>query len=118
MPHLLVRGIPADRLKTVAKPLVAELASICSCGTDNFMLECLLTTSIVDGEIAASYPFIEVGWFERGQETRDRFARAVADHVQALGVPEFEIAFRVYEERSYYVNGEPIVSISQSSPLN
>lgn len=108
MPHILVRGILADQLKTVAKPLVTELADICGCRTDNFMIECLHTTSIVDGEIAASYPFVEVGWFERGQETRDRFAKAVAKHVLSLGVPEFELAFRTYEENGYYVNGELI----------
>ncbi|WP_019123404.1 DUF1904 family protein [Brevibacillus massiliensis] len=106
MPHLMVRGITPDQMCSISKSVVEELAAICECGTDNFLIECLHTTAVFDGKLAASYPFIEVAWFERGVETRDRAAKAIAKHVLALGIEEVEIAFRTYREDSYYVNGE------------
>ncbi|MGE5705066.1 MAG: DUF1904 family protein [Clostridia bacterium] len=106
MPQLIVRGITVEQLKTISTPLIAELAEVCECGTDNFMIEYQHTTSIFGGEVVNSYPFIEVAWFERGQQVRDRFAEAVTRHVLSLGIPEVEIAFAVYREDSYYLNGK------------
>lgn len=106
MPHILIRGLTERQLKTISKPLVDDLARICECGRDNFFLELLHTTCVFDGETVASYPFAEVAWFERGPETRDRFAEAFTRHVLSLGVPEVEVAFRTYREDSYYINGK------------
>lgn len=106
MPQLLIRGIKPDDICTISKPLIEELAKICDCDTDNFMLECLHTTSIFNGEVVETFPFIEVAWFERGQAVRDQFAAAVTRHVRALDIPEVEVAFRVFREDSYYINGE------------
>ncbi|MDO3676731.1 DUF1904 family protein [Paenibacillus ehimensis] len=106
MPHIVVRGIPVEQLKEISTALVEELAAICGCGTDNFMIECLHTTAVFQGNEVESYPFIEVAWFERGQEVRDRFAQAIARHVLSLGIPEVETAFIAYRQDSYYLNGE------------
>ncbi len=106
MPHIVVRGIKPEQMCTISTPLVEELAVICDCGTDNCTIDCLHTTSVFDGKIVDTYPFIEVAWFERGLETRDRFAKAVAKQVRSLGIKEVEIAFKTYREDSYYLNGE------------
>lgn len=106
MPHLLVRGIKAEQMSTISSAVVEELAAICQCGTDNFLIDCLHTTSVFDGKIVETYPFIEVAWFERGLETRDRVAKSIAKHVLRLGLDEVEIAFRTYQKDSYYLNGE------------
>ncbi len=111
MPQLTFRGIEPRTLSAIAAPLVQELAHVCACGTDNFTLDMLqvTTVSVTDGQPAATYPFIEVAWFERGQSVRDRFAEAATRHLRLAGVPEVEIAFKVYAEDAYYVNGEPCV---------
>lgn len=106
MPQLIVRGIAAEQMCKISSSLVEELAAICECGTDNFVIDCLHTTSVFNGNLVETYPFIEVAWFERGLAVRDRLARTVADHVKALGIPEVEIAFTTYREDSYYLNGE------------
>lgn len=106
MPQLIVRGITAEQMCKISTSLVEELATICECGTNNFVIDCLLTTSVFNGSIVDTYPFIEVAWFERGLLIRDRFAQAIAEHVKALGIPEVEIAFKTYREDSYYLNGE------------
>lgn len=109
MPHLLFRGVPAERLKAIAAPLAEELAAICGCGTDNFTMSCLNTTNVFgNGPDDPAYALIEVGWFERGQQARDRFAEAVTGHVRQLGVPDIEIVFHAYREDSYYINGKAV----------
>ncbi|MGO0059263.1 DUF1904 family protein [Brevibacillus fluminis] len=106
MPHLLVRGVSVEQMKQISAPLVEELAAICQCGTDNFTIDVLSTTAVFAGSVVESFPFIEVAWFERGLETRDRFAHALSRHVRGTGVAEIEVAFKTYREDSYYLNGE------------
>ena len=106
MPQMIVRGISVPQMQSISTALIAELAEVCSCGIDNFMLECLPTVSIFQGEICETYPFVEVAWFERGQEIRDVYAQVLTKHILSLGVPEVEIAFKVYREDSYYSNGK------------
>jgi hypothetical protein len=107
MPQLTVRGINAQKMSAISKPLVEELALICDCGTDNFMVDCLNVTSVFGGEVVETYPFIEVAWFERGREVRDRFAEALVRHIHLAGIPELEVAFKIYREDGYYINGRP-----------
>ncbi|MBD2846944.1 DUF1904 family protein [Paenibacillus sp. IB182496] len=105
MPQLTVRGVAPDMLIAASEALVRELADICACGTDNFTLDWLQTVSAIAGKRAATYPFVEVAWFERGAQTRDRMAEAITRHLLAVGVQEIEVAFKVYREDGYYVNG-------------
>ncbi|WP_169086350.1 DUF1904 family protein [Paenibacillus sp. PL91] len=109
MPHLFFRGVPAEKLQSVTSPLADELAALCECGTDNFTMACLHTTNVFGSqESVADFAFIEVGWFERGQQTRNRFAQAITNYVRQLGISEIEIVFHAYREDSYYINGEPV----------
>ncbi len=106
MPQILIKGISTNDICKISNPLIEELAVVCECGTDNFTIDCIHSTSIFNGEIVESFPFIEVKWFERGGETRDRFAAAIEKHINTLNIPEFEIAFITYQEDYYYINGK------------
>ncbi|MFC5530909.1 DUF1904 family protein [Cohnella yongneupensis] len=106
MPHLLIRGVDPDRLATVSEALVAELADICVCPPDHILLECLHTTAVFAGKRVASYPFVEVNWFDRGLAVRDSAAACIDRHVRSLGIEEAEVAFRVYMPEAYYANGQ------------
>ena len=86
--------------------MVQELADVCACGTDNFTLEVVNSTFVFDGGEVPGYPFIEVKWFERGQEVQDQFAKTVTKHVQLLEIPEVELAFSTFRESYYYFNGK------------
>ncbi|MBB6734303.1 DUF1904 family protein [Cohnella zeiphila] len=109
MPHLFIRGIDPERVRAASAMLTEELAEICECPPDYFAFECLTTAAVFAGEFVASYPFVEVAWFDRGREAQDRFARAVDRHLrEALGLPEMEVAFRTYRQRDYYANGESL----------
>lgn len=106
MPHLIIRGVSTEQVKSISKPLVQELAELCVCGTENFTLEIVHSTFIFDGDEVPGYPLIEVKWFDRGQEVQDQFARIVSNHVQSLGIPEVEVAFSTFLESAYYLNGK------------
>ncbi len=106
MPQLLVRGVSVAQMCAISQPLIEQLAAICECGTDNFIVEVMHSTAIQDGQVVASFPFIEIAWFERGEAVRNRFAQTVTEHVRALGIAEVEVAFVTYREDSYYINGE------------
>jgi hypothetical protein len=105
MPHLIIRGVSPEQIRTISKPMVAELAKIFDCPPDHILLECLHTTAVFEGELVASYPFVEVNWFDRGQEVQDEAARCIDGHIRSLELAECEIAFRTYERDSYYANG-------------
>ncbi|MDQ6423421.1 DUF1904 family protein [Paenibacillus sp. LHD-117] len=109
MPHLVFRGVPAERLKSAAVSLAEELAAICDCGTDNFTMNVINATSVFgDGSDDPAFAFVEVGWFDRGKQARNRFAEAVTHTVLQLGIPDVEIVFHAYREDSYYINGKPV----------
>lgn len=108
MPQLTVRGIPLDTMKKASAPLCRELAGICGCPEDYFTIDCLAVTSLFGGMETATFPFIEVAWFDRGSEVRDRVAEAISRHIcDAGGISEVEVAFKVYHEQHYYINGKP-----------
>lgn len=105
LPHLIFRGITVEEVQKISTELVQELAEICSSETDNFTLEVVNSTFIFDGNQVKGFPFIEVKWFERGQEIQDQFTQSVTKNVQSLGIPEVEVAFSTFLKSAYYYNG-------------
>ncbi|RAP74962.1 DUF1904 family protein [Paenibacillus montanisoli] len=105
MPQLSVRGVETSVLAKVSGQLIEDMARICSCGTDNFTIDALQTVSVFGGGTAPTYPFVEIAWFDRGQAVQDELARAVTAHLNGAGVAEVEVAFKVYKESAYYING-------------
>ena len=110
MPHIIIRGVTVDQVKTISTLFVQELADLCACGTDNFTLEIVQSTYVFAGDEVQGYPLIEVKWFERGQEIQDQFAKIVTKHIHALGIPEVEVAFSPFQESAYYLNGKSFAS--------
>jgi hypothetical protein len=106
MPQLIFKGITVEQVKNISTSLVQELAVLCNCETDNFTLEMIHSTFVFDQEEVPGFPFVEVKWFERGQEVQDEFAKIMTKHIQSLGIAEVEIAFTVFLESAYYLNGK------------
>ncbi len=118
VPHLLIRGVDPDRLASVSEALVGELAVIFDCPPDHILLECMHTTAVFAGKRVASYPFVEVAWFERGMAARDAAAACIDRHMRdAIGLEEMEIAFRVYTPDAYYSNGQRLGNEAFASEL-
>jgi phenylpyruvate tautomerase PptA (4-oxalocrotonate tautomerase family) len=106
MPQLIIQGLSVEQVKKISKPLVKELAEICSCGDDNFIIEVKQSIFVFNVEEISTYPFIEVKWFDRGQIIRNQFADSVTKHVMSLDIDEIEVAFTTFKEEAYYINGK------------
>lgn len=105
MPQIKVRGISPEKLCVMSKELIDELVQIVQCPRDYFELEYIQSLGIREGSIEAAYPFIEVAWFDRGQEVQDQVARIITKYVHQVGIPSVDIAFTYFEKRNYYENG-------------
>ena len=105
MPQIKVRGISPEKLCELSKDLIDELVEVVECPRDYFELEYIQSIAIREGNIEAAYPFIEVAWFDRGQEVQDDVAKIITKHVLSLGIPSLDLAFTTFEKRNYYENG-------------
>ena len=106
MPQLIFKGISVEKVKKISTPLVMELANLCQCETDNFTLEIIHSTFVFNQNEVESFPFIEVKWFDRGQEIQNRFAGIITKHLQSISISELEVAFSIFLESAYYLNGK------------
>ena len=89
----------------MSKELIDELQQVIGCPRDYFTLEVLPTLFILDGEEDKGRPFIQINWFERGQEVQDKVAKVINRHARSVGY-EAEVFFTVLNENRYYENGE------------
>lgn len=105
MPQLMVRGISAEEICSISKPMIDDLEKILECPRSYFTVEVLKTTFILDGEIVRNYPFIEISWFDRGQEIQDQVASVVTGYVHELGYKDVDLYFNVLQNSRYYENG-------------
>ncbi|SHJ92193.1 DUF1904 domain-containing protein [Tepidibacter formicigenes] len=107
MPQIKIRGIKAQVVCKISEEMVDKLVDIVKCPRDYFEIECIQSVAIRDGKIAPVYPFIEVAWFDRGQEIQDKVAKVITDSIREnLDVESLDLAFTTFEKEKYYENGE------------
>ncbi|MDG2739264.1 DUF1904 family protein, partial [Vibrio parahaemolyticus] len=61
-----------------------------------------------EGEVSAAYPFVEVLWFDRGQEVQDEVAKLITQQVRGIAGADIDVAviFSALSPKAYYDNGE------------
>ena len=106
MPQLKFRGVNADILCTVSKPLIDQLEDIIKCPREYFTIEHIQSTFISEGKITDGYPLIEVAWFDRGQEIQDKVAEIITQELKNAGYSGCDIFFTLFKETAYYENGK------------
>ena len=107
MPQIKVRGISAQDLCKVSEGMIDKLVVTVGCPRDYFEIECIQSIAVRDGKIAPVYPFIEVAWFDRGQEVQDKVAKIITDTIREnLNIESLDMAFKVFEKEKYYENGQ------------
>lgn len=106
MPQLKVIGMEVDKVMNISKALIDDLEALIGCPRDYFSIECVNSTSIMDGRIISGYPIIEIGWFDRGQEIQDLVAKVVTNYVKEQGYSTVDVIFNVFKKTCYYENGE------------
>ncbi|KAB3530463.1 DUF1904 domain-containing protein [Alkaliphilus serpentinus] len=106
MPQIKVRGISPEKLCKIDQNLIDELVEIVQCPRDYFQLEYIQSLAIRDGNIEEAYPFVEVAWFDRGLEVQDQVAKTITKYMRHLSEESVEVAFILFDKRSYYEDGE------------
>ncbi|BDM63555.1 hypothetical protein NFHSH190041_10070 [Shewanella sp. NFH-SH190041] len=108
MPHFRFRAIDAQQVKQVSTPLVDALAELMNSPRAHFTIEHIPAQFFAEGEDFAAYPFVEVLYFDRGQDVQDEIARRVTQLVRdVMEKPEQDVAviFTKLTPSDYYDNG-------------
>jgi len=107
MPQINIRGIKVEEVCKVSHELIDKLTQAVGCPRDYFEIECISSAKVTNGVVEEPYPFVEVAWFDRGQQIQDQVARTITDVLmKGLGIESLDLAFRVFEKEKYYENGE------------
>lgn len=106
MPQIRIHGIDVEKIRPISTSLVDNLTEIVGCPRDYFVIECIHSCAVKDGDIVPVPPFVEIVWFDRGQEVQDRVAQEITRQIQTTEVDNVDIAFAVFKKYRYYENGE------------
>ncbi|AGQ99140.1 DUF1904 domain-containing protein [Vibrio parahaemolyticus] len=108
MPHLRFRAVEPQAVQALSKPLTDELQPLMNSPREDFTFEYIYTTFFGEGEVSPAYPFVEVLWFDRGQETQDKVAKVITQQVRGVVGEDIDVAviFSALSPNAYYDNGE------------
>lgn len=106
MPQIKIRGLETELIRKLSKQLIDELELLTQSPRDDFTLEIIHSTFVMDEEVVPGYPFVEIAWFDRGQEIQDQVAQTISRLLNEAGCLSVDIMFTVLEKHRYYENGE------------
>lgn len=105
MPMLRVKGIPKEEVIEESTVLVDAMVDILGCPRDYITIELINNIFIMDGKEVSAPTIIEVGWFDRGQEVKDKIAKIITDCFKK-DRKCLDVVFSNLDTNSYYENGE------------
>jgi hypothetical protein len=106
MPQVRIKGITPESVKLISKEIIDSIATLTGCPREHVEIDVILTRALADNLEIEANPFVEVYWFDRGQEITDKVAKALTKLVQTLGIQNIDIAFHLFQKNLYYENGE------------
>ena len=107
MPHIRCRGLEFETVKKISTSLVDGLTKIMECDRSWFTVEFIESTFISDGKISNGYPFIEILWFNRGQDVKDKVAKFTTSLLEKdSNYPAITVIFTDLKGEDYYENAE------------
>ena len=105
MPHIRVRGAEKEKVRDFTAGLADELVIIAECPADWFTFEYVETTFFFDGKEDDGLVFIEVLWFDRDSEARDKIAALFTERWKKITDKIVTIVFNPLIENMYYEDG-------------
>jgi hypothetical protein len=106
MPQIVIKGMKKEEVQKISKKLIDELYPIVQCPREYFTIEFVDDTFIMDGDVVKSNLFIQINWFDRGQEVQDEVAAAITKNIYEVGYEQVDIFFTILERSNYYENGK------------
>ncbi|PKF81049.1 DUF1904 domain-containing protein [Vibrio sp. vnigr-6D03] len=108
MPHLRFRAVEPQTVQSLSETLIEDLQPLMDCPKEDFTFEYIYTTFFHSGNVDPAYPFVEVLWFDRGQDIQDKVAMVLTDEVRKVVGKEVDVAviFTALTATQYYDNGK------------
>ncbi len=106
MPQVIFKGIKKQDVAEISKHLPKMLEQASEIPADWFTVEYIETLFFSGGDLVSSYPIVQVNWFDRGQDIKDKVAKEITKATASVGYNQIEIFFIPLEKQSYYENGE------------
>ncbi|MEG1781822.1 MAG: DUF1904 family protein, partial [Oscillospiraceae bacterium] len=93
----------ANQLAVTAAP---KLSKICDCPADWFVFDYIHSDFFDQSGAIPHFPVLQIWWFKRPQEVQNKVALELDSLLKAMGHTATQISFHIYEESSYYEDGE------------
>ncbi|CCN49133.1 putative Tautomerase [Vibrio nigripulchritudo MADA3029] len=108
MPHLRFRAVEPQTVQTLSEVLLDDLQPLMDCPNEDFTFEYIYSTFFHSGKVEPAYPFVEILWFDRGQETQDKVAKVVTERLRQVVGSDVDVAviFTALNSNEYYDNAE------------
>lgn len=106
MPQIICKGLKEQEVVRLSQTLSEDLSKLMDTPKDWFLFEYIERKCYVVGEKLIGDPMIDIWWFDRGQEIKDKTAKVVDESIRKMGYEQIEIVFHECIEESYYENGK------------
>ncbi|HGS4460647.1 TPA: DUF1904 domain-containing protein [Vibrio metschnikovii] len=108
MPHIRFRALEPQRVQALSATLINELQPLINAPREDFTFEYIYSTFFFDGAVSQAYPFVEVLWFDRGQNVQDQVASVITDQVRQVLGSQVDVAviFTALKPNHYYDNAQ------------
>lgn len=106
MPQLIFKGVKESDVKSLSKTLSKDLSKLMDTPVDWFVFEHVEASFFVNGESTKLYPMVEVKWFCRGEDIKNKTAVIINNELNKLNYKETEVFFYEHKKENYYENGE------------
>nr|WP_321242466.1 DUF1904 family protein [uncultured Tolumonas sp.] len=106
MPHIRCRGMQRDTVVAISETLVEQLAELTKAPAAHFTIEYIPAEFIATRFGGQAYPFIELFWFDRGQEMQDAAAQLITSIVKSKLEMDVAVVVQPLQRTNYYDNGQ------------
>ncbi|MEI6386674.1 MAG: DUF1904 family protein [Spirochaetota bacterium] len=107
MPHIRLRNVDSDLVRSRASTLIDRLTEAVGCQRSWFTVEILVTTPIDTGLGDEARPFAEVLWFRRPIEIRKLVATILSEELRG-DADYLTTVFFDLVDGDYFENGEAV----------
>lgn len=106
MPQVRIKGVSEENVIKMAPEISECIFEITGCPKEHIEIEELEVKAVKGNNLTKPNPFIEIYWFDRGQEQADKVAKSITGIAKANGIENIDIAFILLSRNLYYENGE------------
>lgn len=106
MPKVRINGVTPEQVVALAPILSQKLVEITECPIEYIEIEYIPSKVVINENLELGVAFVEIYWFDRGQEQSDALAKAYTEVFQKNGIENVDIAYMLYSKSLYYENGQ------------